>query len=73
MTSRKRIKKQIKGSKKIERESTTTTKKGSKQENELTITNERGERTSNSSFKKGSKQPIAEVERKERKALSLKK
>ncbi len=41
MTSRKRIKKQIKGSKEIKKEPTTT-KKGSKKESGLTIANEKG-------------------------------
>jgi hypothetical protein len=34
---------------------------------------ERGDRTNNSSFKRGWKQPIVEVEKKERKTLNLKK
>ncbi len=42
MTSRKRLKKWIKGSKEIKKEPTTTTKRGSKEESGLTITNERG-------------------------------
>jgi hypothetical protein len=41
MTSRKRLKKWIKGSKEIKKEPTTT-KRGSKEESGLTITNERG-------------------------------
>jgi hypothetical protein len=42
MTSRKRMKKWIRGLKEIKRKPTTTTKRGSKEESKLTITNERG-------------------------------
>jgi hypothetical protein len=63
--------------KEIDRKSTITIQKGSKEESGLTITNERGLKKEKGpsiiALRKDRDKPITKVERKERKSLNLKK